>query len=139
MLRVLGFDALDRDMLSLREALRLAIEERRIWIKRSDDSPGAQYGVRYFLLESEEVPDQVREIDLQYHLKDHINPFSRCLKCNEPLGEIERSRIEDRVPERIFASFANFSICPKCERIYWPGSHLERMKKKLESLGWEIN
>jgi len=135
-LRMLGFDSLYRGNLSPAEAIRCAIEERRIWIRKDVEMPNLQYGIRYFVVSPGEVAGQLRELNSEYSLRLSANPFSLCLKCNCPLGEIPRSAARGKVPERVFESFERFYACAHCGRIYWPGGHYQRMKIKLEAWGW---
>jgi len=60
--------------------------------------------------------------------------FSRCILCNEPVVSVVRSEVGAKVPDWIFRSGGPFQACPKCGRIYWEGSHLERVKKRLQAL-----
>jgi uncharacterized protein len=42
--------------------------------------------------------------------------------------------IADRLPEMTKKYYFRFKICPDCRRIFWEGSHFERMKEKIDSL-----
>lgn len=134
---MLGFDALSRGDMALKTAIERAIEERRIWVRRDMDTPSLQYGVRYFMVHSDDEADQLQELQSQYSINRYTKPFSRCLKCNLTLVEAEREAVVGRVPEKIATSFDRFYICPECGRVYWPGSHLQRMKRKLLEWGWK--
>jgi uncharacterized protein len=35
------------------------------------------------------------------------------------------------VPDHVFATQSEFMECPSCARIYWPGSHADRMLERL--------
>ncbi|MGO9116282.1 MAG: Mut7-C RNAse domain-containing protein [Desulfomonilaceae bacterium] len=61
--------------------------------------------------------------------------FSRCLICNIPVVEISRADAAGQVPEEIFGSRSEFHECPRCRRVYWEGSHLSRMSRRLKSVG----
>ncbi|RJP76911.1 MAG: hypothetical protein C4524_09175 [Candidatus Zixiibacteriota bacterium] len=135
-LRMLGFDALYRGNLPLSEAVGRAVEERRIWVAAGADRLHLQYGIRYFLVESEEVLGQLQELDAAYGLKAQARPFTRCLKDNAELEEMSPEEARPRVPERVREGQEQFRRCPRCGRIYWPGSHLQRMRRKLEAMGW---
>jgi uncharacterized protein with PIN domain len=138
-LRMLGFDALDRRSMPLRDAVGRAIEEKRIWIRKSFDAPALQYGIRYFLLQSDDTEQQLREIDTEYRLCDLKQFFSRCLRCNEVLNEVDLPAVIEKVPEKVRASQKQFYQCASCQRVYWPGSHLQRMRKRLQEIGWETS
>jgi len=61
--------------------------------------------------------------------------LSRCLLCNVPVKEVPRDRIAGRVPELIFQALTKFNECPRCGRVFWEGSHAERMKMRLQKMG----
>jgi uncharacterized protein with PIN domain len=136
-LRMLGFDALSRANLPPPKALECAIEERRVWIRFSSDDLNLQYGIRYFVVEHKEIAEQLRELDAQLNLKETADPLSLCLKCNCRIVEISKESIQQRVPPRVYATFDHCYTCPQCHRIYWPGSHYQRMTAKLAAWGWK--
>jgi uncharacterized protein with PIN domain len=134
---MLGLDAMSRGDVSLRDAVKSAIEERRIWIRTGISAPSLQYGIRYFLVEPEDLKDQLAALSEKYPIREAAEPFSRCLKCNCILTALLRTEAKDSVPEKIYKTFLDFHRCPVCGRVYWPGSHLERMREKLNAWGWE--
>ncbi|MFH1862679.1 MAG: Mut7-C RNAse domain-containing protein [bacterium] len=135
-LRILGCDALYCGNLNLRQTLQSAIEERRIWIRSRMDDLNLQFGVRYFVIQSNTVPEQLQELDSQYSLRALINPFSRCLKCNEELIPASKVEVEAGVPLKARETYNQFYICPCCRRFYWQGGHWQRMSEKLKTWGW---
>ncbi len=60
-----------------------------------------------------------------------LDTLSRCSRCNEPLVSVPRDQVLDRVPEHIFHYHEQFYECPRCRRLFWPGSHLKGIAKKL--------
>lgn len=61
----------------------------------------------------------------------------RCILCNRLLERISRNEALGCVPDYVFETSTVFSRCPHCERVYWPGSHPERMMESLmRALGW---
>jgi uncharacterized protein with PIN domain len=71
----------------------------------------------------------------------HLNPLSRCSHCNEPLALLDRDQVQGRVPEHVFHYQRRFYECPRCHRVYWPGSHIQgitaTLREKLEKLAEE--
>ncbi len=61
-----------------------------------------------------------------------IKPLSRCSRCNEPLAPIPREQAQGRVPEHVFHHHDQFFECPRCRRLFWPGSHLPAIIKTLQ-------
>ncbi len=61
-----------------------------------------------------------------------IKPLSRCSRCNVPLAPIPREQVQGRVPEYVFHYQDQFLECPRCRRLFWPGSHLPAIIKTLQ-------
>lgn len=133
---MLGFDAVDAGNLPLQKAIHLAVEEKRIWVRQSDKPLGLQYGIRYFQLQTLSEKDQLNELDSSLQLKRQKNPLTRCLKCNQLLMMTSKEEVKNKIPPGIFKTFENFQCCPGCGRVFWPGSHWQRMTDKLNSWGW---
>jgi len=68
----------------------------------------------------------------------HLKPLSRCSHCNDLLAPLSRELVQGRVPEHIFLHHRRFYECPRCRRVYWPGSHLQgiagALRQKLQPL-----
>jgi uncharacterized protein with PIN domain len=60
-----------------------------------------------------------------------LSPLSRCSRCNDLLVSISRDQVQGRVPEHIFLHHRQFSECPRCHRLFWPGSHLPEISEKV--------
>ena len=59
-------------------------------------------------------------------------PFSLCLDCNDRLQSIEPSKALDKVPPYIYRSKKTFTRCPSCGKVFWEGTHRERMGEEVE-------
>jgi hypothetical protein len=64
---------------------------------------------------------------------EELLPFSRCSLCNAELLQIPRDAAFGAVPDYIFETASDFHRCPECARVYWPGSHREKILDRLES------
>jgi len=71
--------------------------------------------------------EQLAEVLARFDLYDRVRPFSRCLRCNEPLEPLPREDARDRVPVGVWRTQDQFATCPRCRRVYWRGSHYDRM------------
>jgi uncharacterized protein len=60
-----------------------------------------------------------------------LKPLSRCSHCNELLKPLDPHRAQSRVPDHIFLHHRRFFACPRCRRVYWPGSHLQSITAAL--------
>ncbi len=108
-----------------------ARREGRIFLTRNSKLEGKE-GV--FFLQTEETSLQIKTVIRHFSLKDRLNFFSRCLRCNEPLEAITKEGIKGIIPYYTYQNFAEFVRCPRCQRIYWRGSHYEKMLQELKGL-----
>jgi uncharacterized protein with PIN domain len=77
----------------------------------------------------------VREVLQKLRLEPREEEFfSRCLLCNEELQPVAKGEVEGRVPDFIYRGYESFHLCPRCRRIYWPGTHLEKMKREVSRI-----
>lgn len=60
------------------------------------------------------------------------NAFSRCLVDNAAL-QPATPELALRVPADARQPETELLACPECSRVYWRGSHYQRIRKKLES------
>ena len=63
-----------------------------------------------------------------------LRPFSRCLTCNQVVRPVERLEIKGRVPTYVWHRHASFHTCRQCRRIYWAGSHHDRLVGRLSAI-----
>jgi uncharacterized protein len=61
---------------------------------------------------------------------------SRCLLCNRPIKRIVKKRVQHLVPPFVFKKYDKFFSCPQCKRVYWKGTHFNRMLGVLAS--WRL-
>lgn len=131
-LRILGYDthydpALDDDAL-----LRIAQAENRILLTR-DHALARRGGTHAFLVDHEDLISQLRMIRERFGDPGDA-PFSRCPVCNARLVAVPREAVVSHVPAFVWQQYERFHRCPACGRIYWPGTHFERMRAVLRAL-----
>lgn len=134
-LRVLGFDTLYWRGGNLTGAVATALSERRVLLTRSRRLHEIPGDLRMIVVEANDPLAQIQEVVARLHLEpDAARLFCRCLLCNEELRPLGREEAEGKVPEFIYRAYEIFHICPRCGRIYWPGTHFDRMKKDLAGI-----
>ena len=57
---------------------------------------------------------------------------SRCMGCNGELETVRPDAIVDRVPPGVIRYHQRFFRCRGCDRVFWHGSHWERIGGRLE-------
>jgi uncharacterized protein with PIN domain len=134
-LRMLGYDTVYFRGGDLHRLLHLAREEDRILLTRNTKLALQRPNDRILTLTDDDPSRQLEEVVRKASLRpEGKTPFSRCLLCNEPIEKISPHEAEGKIPEFIFIQQKEFYRCPQCRRIYWQGSHLENMAKKVEKL-----
>jgi len=133
-LRILGFDCAYASEIPDAELVRRAAAEGRILLSRDRSLPEEWRLPGILLVRSEEPREQIREIVRAFDLAGAVRLFSRCSECNEPLRPAQEDEVSARVPPRVRASHDAFLACPACGRVYWEGSHTERIRRRLEEV-----
>jgi len=52
----------------------------------------------------------------------------RCMSCGGALAAVTRSDVAAEVPEKSLRAFDEFFRCEGCRRVYWRGTHFERIE-----------
>jgi len=78
---------------------------------------------------------QLREVFERFDLASTTRPFARCMQCNGVVRPVSKAAVESALPERVRARHERFTRCEQCARVYWQGSHWQRMRAMLDSLG----
>ncbi|MDP8247834.1 MAG: Mut7-C RNAse domain-containing protein [Candidatus Tritonobacter lacicola] len=120
----LGYDTSYDVSMAETEFVKRAVRESRLILTR-DTLLGERWTVPSCLsLESDSTFDQLRQVIYRLNLRisdDKI--FTICLKCNEPLEEAVREKVEGRVPPYVYRTKDRIFKCPRCGHLYWRGTH----------------
>lgn len=135
-LRMLGFDTLHDNAFGDEAIRRLAADERRIVLTRDRELLKCRDIARGCFVRALKPEAQLREVAARYGLAARARPFTLCLKCNLPLEQLAKSAVAHRLPHKVLLAQQAFSRCPGCDRVYWPGSHYERMRAALQGAGF---
>ncbi len=130
-LRLLGYDAV-YSAADDHELARQARAEDRVLLTR-DTLLAERRGIRALLITSDAPDDQLRQVIQEFGLSQ-TRALSRCPKCNTLLREIQKPAVQDRVPPYVYEHHTAFQECPGCGRIYWQGSHWQRIQDRLAAL-----
>lgn len=135
-MRMIGYDTAMSGSHAAREVLSIALQQDRTILTRNSVLAGMKMARDVLLLTEDDPWRQLRiVIDKCGLLLDESRVLTRCLEDNEPLQEIPKQEVKDRVWPYVYETQERFITCPKCGRIYWPATHVEAMIKKLKSEG----
>jgi uncharacterized protein with PIN domain len=93
----------------------------------------AAEGLLVFLPTNNQGP-WVRLLAESFQVEWLKDPFSRCLECNHALLPLPDQKKIELVPEGIRNQEREFRYCPVCDKAYWQGSHVDRMRRELQKL-----
>ena len=126
-LRLLGFDTLYRKNYSDKQIVDTVKTNRRIVLTR-DVGLLKNKIIRWGYWVRATAPDrQIREVLKEFCLREKIKPFALCLECNGRIVHVAIGKIRKRLPPHTKDFFTKFYQCKGCKRIYWQGSHYERL------------
>ncbi len=129
-LRLLGFDTLY--MKNMREdVIKEGCLDGRIILTKSERL-SSQKG--YFLIKSNHIAEQIKEVNDNFFLNSQSTLFSRCIICNEPLVSADRIEATGHVPEYVLNTVDSFMSCPNCNRFYWQGSHIKHVAETIQNI-----
>lgn len=126
-LRLLGFDTRYRNDLDDDELAAISAEEQRVLLTRDTGLLRRRQVRLGYLVRADDPDEQVVEVVLRFGLCDALDPFGRCLHCNGLLEEVDKQAVLHRLEPRTRRYYDEFRRCTGCERIYWRGSHAERL------------
>ncbi len=132
LLRMTGFDTLYDNNYHDRQIELLAAQEKRIVLTRDRELLKRRSITHGCYVRTLKPPDQLCEIFDRLDLAHSIKPFTLCLNCNAPLRPVEKSAVLERLPPSVRERFDHFSTCDICHRVFWEGSHWQRMRTMLE-------
>jgi uncharacterized protein len=131
-LRLLGADTLWEPATEGAAMLRRSRAEGRAFLTRDKRFRTAADVV---FIRSNDFRGQIREVLARLPFDPIQGAFTRCAVCNSPLAEVSREALARRVPPFVYANNERFVECPRCGRVYWGGTHPERILREIAAMG----
>lgn len=81
---------------------------------------------------------QVIELLRRLDLVKRTDPFSRCLVCGGFLGPVNmegtffEQTLRPQIPPKVFDWTKEYHYCTTCEKVFWKGSHYEKLIGMIE-------
>lgn len=133
-LRMMGFDcdySIDRND---DELARICTDEKRILLTRDRNLLKRGNITRALCIHSTVSEQQAAEVIARLDLAGSIRAFSRCMNCNGPVIELDPADIPFDAPEGVKKWCNEYYRCGNCLRLYWKGSHADRMSERIERI-----
>jgi len=134
-LRILGYDAEYSRRPVNHELVQQALtEDRQVLTRNTRLRAGEGKGIcRIFTIKVNDPVLQLREVIAHYHLtiseRAHL---TRCLICNTRLVKTSPLLLASLVPEYVLTTKTIFLSCPRCQKVYWRGSHYHSMQERIK-------
>ena len=138
-LRLFGFDTLYRTDYNDPEIINLSLSEKRIILTRDVGLLKNQKVTHGYWIRSQFLNEQIKEVLRRFDLLNQILPFTRCMECNGLLTDVLKENILDSLLPGTNEYYNKFRQCSFCNRIYWEGSHYERMRKYVDNIIKDVN
>lgn len=141
-LRILGYDVLYDPKAEDETLVALAVNDGRILLTKDRHlverwrKKLRQNG--YLLLTSDDWREQLKETIAHFGLDIQNHRMTRCPDCNGLLEEVPKESVRYKVPFFVFSAHNRFAHCNRCGKVYWAGSHYERMNAALDELFREL-
>lgn len=133
LLRAAGYDT---DLASGGEPdtalLARARAENRVLLTR-DRKLAERAHPRGLLVKGRTLDDEAQSVTRALPVDWSLAPFTRCVVDNASLVDATPDQVAAMPPE-VRGGEGPFRTCPGCGRLYWPGSHVTRMKARLAGL-----
>jgi uncharacterized protein with PIN domain len=133
-LRMLGFDAMYRSCFEDAELARISARESRALLTRDRGLLMRNELTLGYWVRNTDSRLQTEEIVRRFGLAASFRPWTRCMACNALLQPATKADVIRRVPPRTAECHDEFSECSGCMRVYWKGSHYERMQRWVAEL-----
>jgi len=59
---------------------------------------------------------------------------ARCMSCGGVLQQVDKHAVQDRIPPKTWRWKDEFFLCTRCNKLFWHGTHWERITKRLNKL-----
>ena len=161
-LRLFGFDTLYRNDFTDKELIKISLQQDRILITRDRTLAKSKLLNKKIFINSEKLEEQILEVlrlvifewcvvnrqkpsdhaqqssidnykpTINYHALINLPP--RCPICNGETERVEKNQVADLVPDFVAISNDEFLKCKRCGKIYWHGTHMEKIDEKKKRI-----
>jgi hypothetical protein len=136
-LRILGVEVLYPPSVDDDEIIKLAKEKSKTVLTMDEElcQRARKHGVSAFLVPKKRIEEQIAIIVDRFHIKIADFPSKTlCPVCNGELKQIKRKEVEGKVLEAVLKKHDKFWLCKKCGKVFWEGSHWERINESVERI-----
>jgi uncharacterized protein with PIN domain len=134
LLRMLGLNTLYDQNFADAQIAEIAAATSRIVLTR-DIALLKRKSVKWgYWLRSRQPEVQLPEVIAYFDLLQFLQPFYRCITCNSLIQKVDKKQIIDSLHPQTHSCFEEFYQCSGCHKVYWKGSHYQKMEQFVAQL-----
>jgi hypothetical protein len=80
------------------------------------------------------ICDQLELVFKEFRLRARA---PRCMPCGGELLRVDKQAVWSRIPPKTRLWINDYFVCTKCHRLFWQGTHWQRIRAQLAVLGTE--
>ena len=142
-LRILGYDSKYFSSIDDDKLILIAKNEKRIILTKDEQltKNAEKQDIGFVLIRGSDESEQIMQINAKIKLDRFVvdTNSSRCIVCNGSLQPVEKYRIIGKIPEGILEREKKFWMCDSCKKIYWEGTHFEKLQEFASKLNDMMN
>ena len=142
-LRILGYDSKYFSSIEDDKIILIAKNEKRIILTKDEQLTkiAEKQNVNFVLIRGNDESEQIVQINAKFKLDKFIvdTNNSRCIACNGKLEPVEKYRIIGKIPEGVLEREKKFWMCDSCKKVYWEGTHFEKLQEFATKLNDRMN
>ena len=137
-LRILGYDSKYFSSIEDDKLIVIAKNEKRIILTKDAQltNNAEKQNVDAVLIRGNDELEQIAQINAKIKFEKFVMDTnnSRCVTCNGNLQPTEKYRIIGKIPEGVLEREEKFWTCDSCKKIYWEGTHFEKLQEFVNKL-----
>ncbi|MCV7394544.1 Mut7-C RNAse domain-containing protein [Mycobacterium paraseoulense] len=134
LLRLLGFDVWWSNDADDKTLADISAEGHRILLTRDRGLLKRRAVTRGLFVRSGDPEEQALDVLRRLDLGERLAPLTRCVRCNGALTRVAKQEVIDQLEPLTRQYHDEFSRCAECGRVYWPGSHHEKLVRLVDRL-----
>jgi uncharacterized protein with PIN domain len=135
-LRMIGYDTASSDSWNSSDVLELALEESRTILTRNSVLARMTLARDVILISEDDPWEQLKAVIRERNLDiDESMVLTRCLLDNSVLQPVDKADVRGKVWPYVYQTQDRFTVCPTCNRVFWPATHVQAMLEKLKAIG----
>jgi|YNPMSStandDraft_2_1061718.scaffolds.fasta_scaffold00068_33 uncharacterized protein with PIN domain len=131
-LRIAGYDTRYFRYAEDHKLIAIARFEGRILLTRDRALSQRAKEIAYFV-QAESLEHQLKEVLTRFDLPLRLS-LARCPDCNATLLDASFQEVKLKIPLFVSLSFQEFKKCPLCQKVYWPGTHWQKITAFYQGL-----